>query len=178
MNPDERIERALEKYRETQRRLHAAERIPDERQERTVQTLKVAVLYALVYVVAVIILTVFLLGCGGARVTGPTTDLEEVFFEIAQCYATHLELGPITFATFENEKPYCPKQGPCGYVACDAWPGGRHVECWSEWVNDPANVAPHFHNYAAHEVCHLSGIWDETEAEACAFAMVSKGVCS
>jgi hypothetical protein len=114
-------------------------------------------------------------GCG-AGVTGPTTELEEVFAEIAQCYADQLQLGPITFATFEDAKPYCPKRGPCGYVACNAWPGARHLECWSSWVNDPDSVRD-FHNYAAHEVCHLAGTWNEMEAELCAAELVSKGEC-
>ena len=154
-----------------------ADRAIEERtHERTMQTLKLAVLYGLVYVLAVALLVTFL-GCGRAQITGPTTELEGVFFDIAQCYANHLELGPITFSTFEEEKPYCPTSGPCGYVACDAWPGTRHLECWTDWVNDPAHAGD-FHNYAAHEVCHLAGTANEMEAELCAFEMVSQGVCS
>lgn len=139
--------------------------------ERTLQTLKLAALYVLVAAALY-----FALGCGKVTPTGPSTELEGVFLDLAQCYADELGLGTVTLGVFEKARPYCPREGPCGYVACGAWPDSRTIECWGDWINNPSSVVD-FPNYAAHEVCHLSGIWDEMEAELCAFALTSKGVC-
>lgn len=124
---------------------------------------------ALAYALAVAILS---WGCGAPGPTGPSSPQEAAFLDTAQCFANQLELGTVSLTTFDQARPV-----GTGYVACGAWPGGHVIECWSSWINDPASVR-FFGGVAAHEVCHLSGLWDEMDAELCASSLVSKGVCS
>ena len=70
-----------------------------------------------------------------------------------------------------------PKPREGGYVACEAWPGSREIGCWREFLNGERYAAHDKAPYAAHEVCHLAGIWDEAGAEWCAYQLVVSGVC-
>lgn len=93
--------------------------------------------------------------CGCSSPTAPTDEpFMAEFRAYANKYAECLGLGEVRvrFDTDSGERPHC-----------GAMPGSDLIICKGPVpFENPAGVA-------AHEVCHLSGLGDEFEAELCAF---------
>lgn len=104
--------------------------------------------------------------------SAPLTPPEEAFLKASNCLAKGLSLPPVTLALWEKPKP----SGE-GYVACEAWPHSSEISCWREFLNGARYADVDKLPYAAHEVCHLSGIWDELQTEVCAHALLQRTSC-
>jgi len=115
-----------------------------------------------------------LLGMLSCVPTGPTplNARAQAFLALAQCYGEAKGIEGITLTLFDRARPYCDT-----YVACAAWPGTTNIECWREFMEGEEYADVPLEGYAAHEVCHLSGIASEVEAEACAFYLVRDTKC-
>jgi hypothetical protein len=119
-----------------------------------------------------------LAACGCASPTAPTAVLaqhpnEVLITEFVACYAETRGLGDIRIDFFEE-----PQYADCGLgdgsqcpVAGRGMPYSDLIRFWGPYIrgetehdSSPAMLA----RYAAHEVCHVSGIWPEDGADACA----------
>ena len=107
-----------------------------------------------------------LLGCGGTG--GPTfptlEDPREIWLQ-AQVWEQCEKLGLEDVTLVMSEDSWIVETAiPPREAACWATPGARHITCWvevlgySDWL---------LVEYAKHECCHLSGIWNERAAMAC-----------
>lgn len=145
-----------------------------ETHERTMKTM----LWALAYLPFALMALLLLVGC--LSPTGPSdtpTHPQEVkIHTYTQCHGQHHGIAPIRVLFFEEERPA--ENG--GYVVGSAWPGEREVSYWAKWVRgeyDGPKTDKQLEAVAAHEVCHSSGIWDETEANVCAVEAMAKAGC-
>jgi len=104
----------------------------------------------------IVALALSLAACGGGQgITGSNDDpFMEAFKEYAQEYADCLNLGTVKvrFNADSGETPHC-----------GAMPGGNLITC-----HGPVPFAN-----PTHEVCHLSGLGDEWEAELCAHELLT-----
>lgn len=189
MTESPRLKRALRRIDE----LHGKAPEIDHHQERTIETLKLALMYALAYVLAVAILTLALFGCRRADSplsANPPDELRHpnqiIIEELSACYSLHLGAPVPEVRYFEdarivwehNQEKCGSRPAPCAmYVVGAAWPGESWVEYWGPWVRDedtplaPPTIGA-MKETAAHECCHHSGIWGEMEARACALEIV------
>jgi hypothetical protein len=111
-----------------------------------------------------------LFGCSNPM---SSTDIghpnEEAIASWAKCYYAHFGLeeklgGPLTVAfTDERRVATCPSgmvDPPPECIAAGwAMPGSRLVTFYREWVRHPNRTPWDLQSTAAHEVCHLSGIF-------------------
>ena len=115
----------------------------------------------LMFILLVVLLglVVMLAGCGGASVTGPGDDpFMDAFRSYANQYAACLGLGDVKvrFDTDSNETPHC-----------GAMPGSTLITCKGPVpFANPTGIA-------SHEVCHLSGLGDEWDAELCSHELLT-----
>ena len=112
----------------------------------------------------------FLAGCALPTAPDPpelTHPNEILLDELVQCNAEYHGLGPLQVRFFEVARPATLPDGQLGLVAGAGWPGATWVEFWHEWVLDPRRIRSDLAEVAAHEVCHVSGIWDEAAIPAC-----------
>lgn len=133
----------------------------------------------------VLIAAIVLMGCGGTGATTPSvvemTQAEYRLFQYLQCYArAHNLKGTVELALFDG--PRIDKGG--GLIICQTWPLTNQrtgkVECWKQWVNGDTQyeVDDHaFSSVASHEICHMTGLWDEQSTGACASQYLNSGVC-
>lgn len=122
-------------------------------------------------------------GCSGMLPTSPTdmSPPELQMLNFLQCFAEAKGLkGTVGLVLFEKQR--VTREG--GVVLCAAWPqdGIRtgEVECWRPWINGetPYLASRAELRWAAgHEVCHMSGIWDEGDADACNRTLQQEEVC-
>lgn len=109
------------------------------------------------------LVALLLIACGCSSPTAPTAE-DEVFMGqfrgYANEYATALDIGPVKvqFNTDSIEYPHC-----------GGMPGSNLIIC-----HGPVPFA-NPRGIAAHEVCHLSGIGDEWDAEVCAHNLLTGG---
>jgi hypothetical protein len=103
-----------------------------------------------------------------------------------QCWAEAKGLkGTVTLTLFDEERRTSGGgEWPGAVIICQTWPrdDGRagNVECWRPWINGetPYESGPQEMLWAAgHEVCHMSGIWDEAAADACNRELHQGGMC-
>jgi hypothetical protein len=135
--------------------------------ERQYQTLKWAMLLSLVVGAAW-----GTLGCKSP--TAPTHDHpnEVRITAYTQCYAKHFGLGRVEVTFWEHGRyvDCSADYGPGAQcpVAGTGMPNSRKVSYWGPWVRGEAShIPPELEWAAAHEVCHLTGLWDEKQTETC-----------
>jgi hypothetical protein len=123
-------------------------------------------------------------GCGGGALpTSPAhmTGAELQMLSFLQCFAEAKGLeGTVGLILFDQRRVH----SGGGTVLCAAWPqDGTHtgdVECWRPWINGETQYPSGREELrwaAGHEVCHMAGIWDEGEADACNRELHATGVC-
>jgi hypothetical protein len=112
--------------------------------------------------ILLLLLVLVTLVAGCVSPTSPTEDTPFMneFRGYANEYAATLNLGTVkvNFKIDSIEYPHC-----------GGMPGGRLITC-----HGPVPFA-NPRGIAAHEVCHLSGIGDEWEAEVCAHNLLTGG---
>jgi hypothetical protein len=144
-----------------------------ETHERTMKTM----LWALAYLPFALMALLILTGCAYPTSSTDIGHPNEVkIHTYTQCYGQYHGLGTIRVVFFDERRPA--RNG--GYVAGSAWPGEREVSYWRAWVRgewDGPRTDKHLDALAAHEVCHSSGIWDETEANVCTVEAMAKAGC-
>lgn len=110
--------------------------------------------------------------------------------DLTQCYGTYLGLDGINVVytsrvVWTECSPGQMGKGPDGECVAGAWsrPGADFVTWYKPFVDDRCEHCVHstedFHLnvIAAHEACHLTGIWDEAEARDCAAKAVANAEC-
>jgi hypothetical protein len=112
-----------------------------------------------------VVIALALLACScTSSPTSPSDPVDDAFMEEFRGYANHfasmLEIGPVRvrFDLDSNEYPHC-----------GGMPGGDLITC-----KGPVPFA-NPQGIAAHEVCHLSGLGDEWDAELCAHNLLAGG---
>ena len=133
-----------------------------------------------------IVLSLFLISCvnpvGPTKVDETRHPNENKIIEYTSCYA---EFHGIDVKVYIEEKA---KLYACasGEIACPAkgwaWPDSDNVHYWGPWVRDEYDPDPvdgdwELSMVASHEVCHLTGIWDETRTELCATDAYNRSEC-
>lgn len=140
--------------------------------ERTMQTMKWALLLSVLVGAA-------WGACGCGLFKSPTASDEPelhpneiLITEYVQCYAEYFGLKEVWVDFWEHgqhvdcsedhgEGAMCPIAGHAHIV-------GRGVSFWGPWVRGEAShVPPDLEWAAAHEVCHLTGLWDEAATKLC-----------
>lgn len=127
-----------------------------------------------------------LFGCSGP--TEPTRTLhprEALLAELVQCYAQALGVVGELTVQFEDDLGVtnCPADLGSGVtcpVAGRTWPGSGVVTFWGPWARgETEHPAPlgQLALGAAHEACHLSGVWAEDDAETCSILLVGSADC-
>jgi hypothetical protein len=183
-----------ELVRETMKMLQEAKR-RQETHERTVQTMKWAGVIVVVLAVAFLFF-----GCTGVNNPTAPDDMdhpnEELAYNLAQCYANHLDLGEVT-VEFSNQLRWVPcgsgtGQGPDGQCSAAgwAWPmnmvnGMKKITLYHPFILDtcyPETCAKptepsHINEAVAHEVCHVANNPTEAEAEACEAKVMASAGC-
>lgn len=105
-------------------------------------------------------LVLLVLGCVSPTSSSEVhTPMEKAAVAFAACHAEHQELGREIAVVFHDSK-----RGD-GAVAW-AWPGGNMVNLVRPWVN--STDLQQLELTVAHELCHVTGIWDEGQADFCA----------
>ena len=137
-----------------------------------------------------LVLASLCLGCGVD--VGPTSPSDMSPEELRmlgylQCYAEAKGLrGEVSLVLFDHERRTDERsQLPGSVIICQTWPrdDGRagSVECWRPWINGETQYpsGPSEKLWAAgHEICHMTGIWDEAKTNACNVELHESGVCS
>ena len=144
------------------------------------------------YCLALFTVALWLLGCGllkSPTAPNPTHPNEILIIEHTQCYADYFRLGKITVSFFEEEQQvncyplrYDENGDPVQcFKAGGAWPFSRHARYYGPWVRgelvDHLFSSQDLEFVAAHEVCHMLGIWNEVKAWKCAENAWSRAEC-
>ena len=123
----------------------------------------------LITYVATLGVLLLLYGCEGALPTQvpypQLTERQQRIYDYTQCFAQAMGLGSI-HVTFHED---------LGEAAGMAWPDRSAVKYHVASVENGEDW--YLQAVAAHEVCHISGIWDEKATDACALLWIAKGVC-
>lgn len=116
----------------------------------------------------------------------PENELEIRMVVLVQCFADHMGLGEVETRFYEE--PDIRRGAGCGsdnphemcHAAGRATPYTRTVEIYGPWLRRERGFYPDEWDYryvAAHEVCHLSGTWDEGKARECGLRLMEEANC-
>ena len=135
--------------------------------EKTTQTLMLAFKVIVVGTVAYLLLGA-LWGCNRYRPTGPSSEREILMTGYVSLRCSQLGIAGV--ATRFTDVPYFPYDDhPTWMAAAWAWPYSKLVTVYAPILLDEERYPDYVLDlYARHECCHISGIWDEAEANACA----------
>lgn len=111
------------------------------------------------------------LGCKSP--TAPNDHPNELrIIAYTQCYADHFRMGEVEVTFWEHgryvdcSRDYGP--GARCAIAGTGMPHSRLVSYWGPWVRGEAShIPPELEWAAAHEICHLTGLWDEERTKTC-----------
>jgi hypothetical protein len=134
------------------------------------------------------LLTIALLGCSGSPTTAPTGTphpREALIAELTRCYAeARGVVGEITVEFADDlgdtDCSYYRGSGAMCSVVGRAFPYSNAVTFWGPWVRGETEHSTSVDDLAlaaAHEACHLSGVWREVEADSCSTLLVDSTDC-
>jgi hypothetical protein len=141
--------------------------------ERTHQTIAWAIKFIAAFLAGMLLASVW--SCEKPTAASPFihTENEQKISDYSHCFYEHFNLtkklgGPLT-VVFHDKIRYTPCPESCDHCTEDqkcpiagwAWPGTRTVNYSRPWVNGPRHDWD-LEGTAAHEVCHLTGIWIHT----------------
>jgi hypothetical protein len=127
-----------------------------------------------------------LLGCSSPTEPTPAAHPREALIaDLARCYAqARGVVGELTIQFADDlgdtDCSYYLGPGARCSVAGRALPYSNAVTFWGPWVRgDAGSPAPlgDLALAAAHEVCHLSGVWGEDDADRCSQLLVGSADC-
>ena len=136
------------------------------------------------------LLTIALLACSSptAPTTAPTGaphPREALITDLTRCYAeSRGVVGEITVGFADDlgdiDCSYYRGSGARCSVVGRAFPYSNAVTFWGPWVRGETEHSTSVDDLAlaaAHEACHLSGVWREVEADSCSTLLVDSTDC-